>query len=294
MLIRAFVLLGLCTHSGCIDKLDVPNYAFEPKPIVNSIIVAGKRVTVYVSLTVGLQSSKASIVDNAEVLLFANNELIETLEHKGDGVYKSQLLAQEETEYRCEVTIPGYPKAVCSTIIPKKMRIIRFEHINKAGVDEEGLTYPAVKVTFENDINTPVHYELKIKLFPSEGEIDQPSLTNIIDPVLHNEGLPLAVFSNELMKTNTYTMIINYTTGSALRTSSNGWITDLYPIQVELRTTCSNYYKFTKQRFLYVISNSEPIFSPGATSTFNLYSNVDNGYGIFAGYTTVESSIIYP
>ena len=102
----------------------------------------------------------------------------------------------------------------------------------------------------------------------------------------------MTVFSNELIEGNTYTMIINYTTGSASRSNNEGWVTNLFPVRVELRTVCFNYYKFIKQQYLYEHSNSEPIFSVGATSTFNLHSNVENGYGIFAGYSSVKSEII--
>jgi hypothetical protein len=89
-------------------------------------------------------------------------------------------------------------------------------------------------------------------------------------------------------------MIVNYSTGSASRTGNSGWETELFPVQVELRTVCNHYYKFIKQQYLYEVANSTPIFSVGVTSTYNLYSNVENGYGIFAGYSSVKSNIIYP
>ena len=233
------------------------------------------------------------MVDNAEVFLYVNNEYTETLEYIGDGLYKSQYITEEERDYRCEVVVPGFQPAICSTYMSKRKNIISFEHINKAGVDEEGFTYPAVKITFDNEPSKPLYYEVVISL-TRDGGIYRPRLLNIVDPILLNEGLLIAVFSNKHIVGNTYTMTINYSTGSALNSNNTGWVTDLYPVQVELRTICYNYYKFIKQQYLYELSTSEPIFSVGATSTYNLHSNVQNGYGIFAGFSSVKSEIINP
>ncbi|MDD2549870.1 MAG: DUF4249 family protein, partial [Bacteroidales bacterium] len=246
------------------------------------------------SLAVKFTAEPTPEVDNAEVLLYVNNEYNETLEHIGEGFYQSQLIAQEGSEYRCEVTIPGYPMATCATRVPNHQNILKFEHINKAGIDEEGLTYPAVKVTFDNLPDTSVYYEIVINIFQHEDYKGSPNPFHIVDPVLLNEGLPMAVFSNELIEGSTYTMTINYQMGGASYTESTGWVTSLYPVQVELRTVSQSYYKFIKQQYLYELANSEPLLSVGVTGSYNLYSNVHNGYGILTGYSSVKSEIIDP
>lgn len=295
MLIRAAVLVGLFSHAGCIEKLDVPNYTFEPKPIVNSIIVSGKRIGVSVSLAVDLQAPKASIVDNAEVLLFVNNELAETLEHKGDGVYKSQLMAQEETEYRCEVTIPGYPTATGSTYIPRHRNVTIDEHINIAGADEEGWPFAAIRVSFKNNPDKTTYYQIAIKIIREDRIGTQLQTSNIVDPVLLSEGLPLLVFSNKTIQGNSYTMTINYGNGhNEYLNGVNDPVWTLDPVQIELRTVSYDYYKYIKQLYLYEKSTEEAIFSAGAISHFNLHSNIENGYGIFTGYSAVNSSIYTP
>jgi hypothetical protein len=287
------IALVLIASFSCRKKVDWHPPELEPMPVVNSIIKCGKPISVRVSLTVDFSGKTAPAVTNAVVLLYINNQLAETLEHTGDGLYQSQHIAQEDSEYRCEVAIPGFPLAKCFTRTPKRQEIIKFEHINKAGVDEEGLTHPAVKVTFSNAPSQALYYHIVITI-DMHDNWQQPQLLNITDPILLNEGLPIVVFSNERINGDTYTMIINYTTGSASNTNNAGWVTKLYPVQVEIRTICYQYYKFIKQQYLYELSNNEPIFSVGATSTFNLHSNVENGYGIFAAYTSVKSEIIYP
>ena len=289
-----FSLVFVFLLSSCYKKLDWNPPEFEQKPVVNGVIKSGSAITIMVSKAVKFNAEPTPALDNAEVVLYVNNELAETLEYIGDGLYQSELIAQDDNEYRCEVTIPGYPTATCSTVIPKHQNIVKFEHINKAGVDEEGLTYPAVKVTFDNVPNTPVYYEVVIRIFEDEDYKGSPDPFNIVDPVLLNEGLPMAVFSNELIEGSTYTMTINYSMGGASYISNTGWVTTLYPVQVELRTVSHSYYKFIKQQYLYELTNSEPLLSVGVTGTYNLPSNVQNGYGILTGYSSVTSEIIDP
>lgn len=289
-----FSLVFVFLLSSCYKKLDWNPSEFEQKAVVNGVIKSGSAITIMVSKAVKFTAEPTPAVDNAEVALYVNNELAETLEYIGDGLYQSELIAQDDNEYRCEVTIPGYPTATCSTVIPKHQNIVKFEHINKAGVDEEGLTYPAVKVTFDNLPDTTIYYELVIVLYEDEDYKGSGDPFNIVDPVLLNEGLPIAVFSNELIEGSTYTMTINYTTGSAYNHNNTGWVTSLYPVQVELRTICHNYYKFIKQQYLYEVATGESFLSVGATGTYNLPSNVQNGYGIFTGYSSVTSEIIDP
>jgi hypothetical protein len=297
MLISRICLLSfvfvLITLNSCHKKVDWLPPAFQQKPVVSGVIKSGELIDVKVSLAVAFNAQSPAEVDNAEVQLYVDNQYEETLEYAGNGHYQSVYVAEEERDYRCEVSIPNFQTAVCSTFIPKQKNIIQFEHINKAGVDEEGLTYPAVKVTFENIPNQINYYELVINLFSSE-EIFRPSLLSIIDPVLLNEGLPIAVFSNEMIDGDSYTMLINYTTGSAYNQNNSGWVTELFPVQVELRSVCFNYYTFIKQQYLYEMATDEPFLSVGSVGVFNLHSNVENGYGILAGYSSVKSEIINP
>jgi len=287
------VALFLIVTSSCHQKVDWNPPGFEQQPVVNSIIRCGKPIAIKVSQAIPFSAETTPEVDNAEVVLYVDNEFAEILEYTDEGLYESQLEAQEEKEYRCEVSIPGYPTAECSAYIPKHQNILKFEHINIAGVDEEGLTYPAIKITFDNEPDKSLFYEVVITLFEDDN-VYQPWLNSIIDPVLLNEGLPITVFSNEMIKDSSYTMIINYATGSASNANNAGWVTNLFPLQIELHTVCYDYYKFIQQQYQYELATGEPILSVGVTSTFNLHSNVENGYGIFTGYSAVKTDTIYP
>jgi hypothetical protein len=154
------------------------------------------------------------------------------------------------------------------------------------------MTYPAVKFTFSNTKNENCYYEARIRLI-KYGSEQIADMYNIVDPVLLNEGLPLSVFSNELITDTAYTMTINYFTGSASSTNGGPMTTTLYPFILEFRSVSYDYYQFARQKYLYDTGRF-PEFGLSSNQAFQLYSNVKNGYGIFAGYSSVISDTITP
>ncbi len=293
LFVRFFsMILAFLTLLSCREKVNWQFPEFEPTPTINSIIVNGSRIAVHVSYAEKFAASPLTLVEDATVNLFINNLYAETLTYQGNGYYFSNQIAEPDVEYKCEVTVPTFPLISCTTIIPKPQNIIRVEHINKAGVNEEGATYPAVKVTIGNNSNENLYFELLIKLVKGD-YIRRAEIVNIIDPVLLHEGLPLTIFSNELIVDNSYEMTVNYTTGSYGCSPQTGCQTKLYPFIVELRTVNFDYYQFVKQLYLYELGRYPSIIG-GVVSAFPLYSNIENGFGIFAGYSSVETDTIYP
>ena len=265
---------------------------FTPVPTVNSILAVDSIVKVHVSLAGKLDTNELVLIDNAEVLLYVNGVYKETLTRSDKGIYSSSFVVEKLKAYRCEVNIPGYKTVTCSDSIPETTIISDIIHIDKAGKDEEGMTYPAIKFTFTNDPAEKKYFEVIIRLIQYRHE-RVATLETITDPVLLNEGLPIALFSNESIKGNNYTMTLNYFTGSAGSTNGEPFRTTLFPLILEVRSVSSNYYHFVKQKYLYE-KGRYPEFMAASTTAFPLYSNITGGYGIFAGYSVTKSDTIYP
>ena len=265
---------------------------FKQVPTINSVLKADSQLKVHISLASKLDTNELKGLDNAQVQLYVEDVFKELLTSIGNGVFTSTTIVKPLKKYECRVDIPGYESVSCISSIPKPSHLRDIIHISVAGKDQEGMTYPAVKFTFSNTKNEKSYYEARIRLieFGSEQIAD---IYNIVDPVLLNEGLPLSVFSNELITDTAYTMTINYITGSA--GSSNGGTvhTILYPFILEVRSISYDYYQFARQKYLYDTGRF-PEFGLSSNQAFQLYSNVKNGYGIFAGYSAVISDTITP
>jgi hypothetical protein len=265
---------------------------FTSVPTVNSILIKDSTLKVQVSLAGKLDTNQLALINNAEVLLYVDGDYRETLTLFDNGMYSSSTVVEPLKTYRCDVYVPGFDLVSGSDLIPVPVAVTGITHIDIAGKDEEGMNYPAIKFTFSNNPSEKQYYEVVIRLISNRYEW-VASLETITDPVLLNEGLPLALFSNESIKGSSYTMTINYFTGSASSFNGGPMQTDLYPVILEFRSVSQNYYKFVKQKYLYDLGRY-PEFMAASTTAFQLFSNINNGYGIFAGYCSVKSDTIYP
>lgn len=284
------IILTIC-FSSCRKLVETETKNFAPAPVINSIIKAGEPLIIHVSIASSFNKTEITGVDNAVAKLYANDEFKEQLVYIGNGKYISNTTAEPLINYEYRVNIPGFSEVVSKTIIPEATSIIETEHVSVAGKDKEGSTYPAIKFTFNSTPAEAQYFEARIRLFRSEVEYIA-EIINIVDPVLLNEGLPLTVFSNDLITDTTYTMTINYITGSS-SSSGGSYYTNLYPLILEIRSVSKDYYLFARQKYLYDTGRF-PEFGLSTNTAFPLYSNVENGYGIFMGYSAVFSDTIYP
>ncbi len=264
---------------------------FPSVPVVNSILISGEQLNVHVSLTSKIDTGSFALVGNATISLYRDGVFIEHLEYAGEGTYLSDHVIEPAAEYSCEIDIPGYERVLCSDSLPAAESLAGIVHINIAGKDEEGMTYPSVQVSFTNNPLRRQYFEIVLKAYSRKYE-SHATLEAITDRVLLNEGLPLLVFSNELITDPVYTMNINYFTGgSSIMMGMNR--ASLMPLIVELRSVSYEYYRFIRQNYVYE-RGREPEFGPVPAVPLSLYSNIKNGYGIFAGYSFVRSDTLFP
>lgn len=294
--VKRYLTIGLfiiasINFNGCRKLVEAEIQNFTTAPVINSIIKAGEPLTVHISIATNFNETEITSIDNALVDLYADDVFIEQLTLSGNGIYVSETTAEQLKKYECRVSVPGYAEAVCKTIIPAETSISEIEHISVAGKDTEGVTYPALKFTFHCIPDEDQYFEVRIRLFQFDSE-NNADIINIVDPVLLNEGLPLTIFSNDLIQDTTYTMTINYITGSSSSTGGS-YYANLFPFMLEIRSVSKDYYLFARQKFLYDTGRF-PEFGLSTNTAFPLYSNVKNGYGIFIGYSSVVSDMIYP
>lgn len=285
------LLLFLLKLASCTEIVTTNFPPFEPIPTINSILVQGEPLSINVSLTGRLDSIVLPNVANASVDLYIDNVFIERLEYREDGIYTSKTIVESEKDYQIKAIIPNYDTIICHQKLPHPNSILDVQYISPAGIDENGDSYSSTKVTFKNDPNEQKYNEIKIVSTQKNNSQNIPKrlLVNIIstmsvitDPVLLNEGLAIALFSNEIIKDSIYTITLNFPGGSS----------NLYSFLVELRSVTYDYYRYHKQYYLYNEGKYGDIIAKA--TEFPLYSNIENAYGIFAGYSVFVSDTIRP
>ena len=279
-----------------------------PSPVVHCILAEGEPLELQLSWTAAMDTARLKFIENAQVRLFVDGEYAETLTHLQKGFYVASCTVASSVRYQCEIHIPGHETIIASDSMPAALAPTNVQYIPVAGRDEEGYPYPAIRFTFANNPNEKRYYEAviweirdnyKFEINPETGEGEFILIEDdwqtvypgpVTDPILKSEGLPIHVFSNELIKGNEYTITLNYTNGSFSSSDGGEWIADSRPTILELRSVSYDYYRYAKQKYLYE-SNFFPEFGR-STPTFSLYSNIDKGYGIFAGYASVFSDTL--
>ena len=272
---------------GCREWVEGELPQHKVTPVVNSILKNDSVIKVHLSLTVPLDETKYQVIDSAEILLYEDGEFQGLLSYDGEGIYTSRSMAVPNKFYSFEIDVPGYEGLKATEYVPAPVELYQVQHINFAGKNEEGIIYPAVKVAFQNDPTEVRYYEIVIQLL-SHGRTWAANLEEITDPIILNEGVALALFSNKQIVGDTAHITVNYTTGS-----TSGSVTGLYPLFVELRAVSENYYRYKKQLHIYEKSRY-PDGLLGSNAVATLYSNVLGGYGIVAGYSVTKSDTIVP
>ena len=282
---------------------------FEPVPVVHCMLREGKPLEMRLSWTAKIDSSRLKFIENAQVRLFVNGEYAETLTHRQKGIYDATSAVASSVRYCCEINIPDCETIIVTDSLPAMVVLSNVQLIPVSMRNEEGLPIPAVRFTFDNNPAERRYYEAVIWEFQEkwawgfdpEFGFEKPMVVdsnymsqvpyyeNLIDPILKSEGLQIPVFSNEHIKGNEYTMTINFCVGYS-RSGDEPWVAVLNPIIMELRSVSYDYYRYAKQKYLYETGFAPEFGKPAPV--FSLYSNIDKGYGIFAGYAAFLSDTL--
>lgn len=285
IILAIVTVFTLCVACRKLVQDEFPD--FDPKPVINSILVNGQPIRMHVSMAQKLDQNPLQGMDDAEVLLFEDSIFVEKLTVEGNGLYSSSVIAQSGKTYSFSIAVPGHETIHTATKVPVAQQIVDIKHFKNMGIDADGIPIPCIFITFSNNTQEKTYYQILMKysIWVSIGlkESIEASILNINDPVLLNESIPMPIFSNEKIKDSVYKMQIQYTTHSY----------EMYPLIVELRTIDSAYYHYLQSLYLYERgrfgSNIGEVYP-----NYSLYSNIKNGYGITAAYSSVTFDTVFP
>jgi hypothetical protein len=278
--------------------------------VINSIISPDSVVKVNLTKVRGFSES-TPVVSDATVNLFENDSLIRTLNYSSNGWYVSNFFPDEGQKYSVEI-ISNQKELSAETSIPQKTQILNasyslYDHINDVG---ENYKTSKSKVTFYDNPNQENYYEIFLArlengilyyyLYPKYNDISIGTLIN--DPVLLNEGNqdyePTSYFfSDELFNGDTIT--ITFPGGGDAYYIDDIFMPDSRNTFVILRSISKEYYNFRKfwTRHSYNQQNGKPVSDPMMLlfvgEPVEMYSNVNNGYGVFTGYSQTTTILSY-
>lgn len=274
--------LALGLLASCVSNYDGPMPSGERLPVLNALLYPDSAIALRLTWPqkVGNTSNYAPIC-NALVLVKENNVPIGYAAPERDGWYLMDAAAKAGHEYSIEAEVPGYKTLTATTYIPSPIDVSMEQHIEQC--------YPLDLTMVNLDLGKIPTHASGIWVHAKEAN---PDGTWKKDPMMMYSNSPLPDSFNrsynsaaECGHSFSYDFFIRVH-GDLLNSAHNTLLfAPFVPIKqgaVVVITAGADYDRYFKSLFL------QSYWSPKSDVPFTyepvkVYSNVQNGYGIFAG-----------
>jgi hypothetical protein len=298
---------------SCEKKLDIDLPDTEKHIVVNGMINPDSLLEVRVSKSRNILDTNAiEHLSDALVKLFVNGVFIQDLTSSGDGFFTSGLFPEINKEYAITVDYPGLRTVHTQCRIKEASPIMSIDTLREIVINDWG--YGEIDTTsnmkfdirFNDNAATNDFYFLAISsLQPIYEYIDTvPNITgyhqvseyfNTQDLVFRSntndfsiEGFHGKVFSDELFNGNSYTIQLELflsSSGDIYAPEQN--LLDSTMFYVRLYSVNQDFFRFVNSYNLNQSSEYDPFSQP-----VQIFSNVENGLGLFTGYSVDIDSLI--
>lgn len=289
--------------TSCEEPIDGVIGVPEAKLAISSTFYPNELVHVSVSSTFG-QNQQAMNISNAQVNLYSNDNLIESLEYVSPiGISSSSYYSTREfrpeinKRYTIRVDAPGFDQVVAISSIPVPVPIRLFELQNLSKGPKEGtddVFSIQVNIDYDDPADFTNYYHLRIfqqyRRFVISPTGDTVIIDNYLTPVNFPEspeGYYKLVAQNNggiLIQDHPHDDYLSF----IFRPRLNPDIELLGHLFAQFRTVSKEYYDFEHS-----ISNGNGSSTGGSgvNPSVVVQGNVSNGFGIFAGYAFSSDSL---
>ena len=307
-----FKLLVFCVISAIIlsscgeDEIEVPRN--DPEIAIASFF-SQDSIKVYVFKSVyilaGYNTTEGDIYIDSAVVKFGDGLFIDTLERKEEIYYISTLptmhkrsyyilkkFLQDNKEYSITVSSPGLKTAEATTTIPRKVEIIKTDTVPTIYTSmpyyfPNGIPYYICKITFKDPAHIKNYYYFEIRGvdiqaynegFKGKGT---PKGFHCHDPIVEENiewsDANKILFSDELIDGKEYSLEILISKETF----------EYDHVFLYLHSVSKDFYLHIKSYSQYDKAKEDEFSEPVL-----IYSNIQNGIGIFAGCSTSVDSLM--
>lgn len=296
----ALIILVGCTKEVSIE---IPE---QPKLVVlNSLFPKDSILNISLNTTQSILDNSENTISIANGQLFENDIFIEDLTFQGSNLISTHI-ARKNNNYKIVVDVPGYETVTAEDEMVENPKLLSATYQDSVYIGDEGDLFSQASIEIKDDANVENYYELNmyLKALGVVGNADSDSSFDrtrsdlffdvlINDIVIQNEGLlnylpEKLIFSDELFRDQDYTLKINFRAFNSSFYEDNR--TNQIGLVIQLRKVSKNYYQYSKTLTRHLENQFSDIWD-GVSQPAPVFSNVENGYGIFAGYASVNDTI---
>lgn len=273
------LLAMMLAFSACTDEVsvDIPEQA--PLLVINSFFTADSLWQAELSSTVSTASKPGKkLIENARLVLWQNNQPVDTMIEISTGNYVSDIQPVPGKTYLITAQAEGFPSVRATGTLPEMAVDFTILSLEPA---EDLPTFSdenyELQLKIESTAQEQVFFNLSMYVLQENDSmvrVDSAFLANesLIDD--QDEGRGITFSASELSEEGQLEVLIQkkYLAGKQLI--------------VFLKTISPGYYQYEVSLHEHLNTIGTPFSQPVA-----VYSNVVDGYGIFAGYMIAADTI---
>lgn len=291
---RLSIALLLLFSISCETYIDIDVPPLEKKPVLNCLFTENQAFKLRLSLSADVKDTSETLIEGATVRLYANGDLVEQLADLGNGVYVSDYKAQLATKYRIEADVEGFETIRATDSLPQMVLPENVYYKKNAIAGGYGNTYTEANITINDPGFTDNYYEISLSAKHTSSWYDpdyggyHTSYTNdniaywlIDDPVINAEDVigwvGSIAFSDMMFNGEKYQLKLPVDDMPENATH-----------YVRFNTVSGCYYKYKSTMDKHLFNQGgwsyDDLLLIDGGNPVEMYTNVENGYGIFAGY----------
>lgn len=264
---------------SCVDEIVFDLDKHESKLVVNSFFSPSDSIRINLSRSIPvLDKDTVNYVKNASVLIYCQDELVDKMNYDGNGNYSLNTSIVTGKEYSIIVDAPGFNTLTAKDMIPEPVQILSFDTITI----DNGLLY--CEIGFKNDLHAMNYYLLEIvskyPVWDSDSshscQVDIINSDILVENVDFGNADKRLVFSGRNLQDSVYALGFVLDKLPLLNSCIDGSNT----LYIQFKNISEKYYSYLKSYY------------SSQTWQDEVYTNAENGYGIFAGYSVTLDSIV--
>ena len=320
MKVRISILIVILAFlSSCNREIDFEFPDVEPAIVINSIITPESPFCVHISAIMPISDESyidvtepdgygftntytvpnPKIIDNASVLMYEDGALLTPLGYAEDGYYFSDKCPKVGSTYTLVVNAPGYKECKATTTLYNMPVLSNMSFCDTISVDEEGYPLSRLSLTIKDTIPSRNFYEMSCRAVSDKYDVEYEwiyfnSSRNTDKVLTQSECLPfnnrVLLFTDDYFSSGNHNLevIYNYLMYVAMVK---------YDLEITVKAISESYYEYHRSKLLqsYQDEGLFEDFANGETLSaipVDIYSNIENGYGVFASYSTMTDTIM--
>lgn len=276
-----YLILIFLTFVSCQRETEIDIPQSDPKIALSCFLIPQKNIEIYLCQSIYIYDTEEVPITNAIVKLYKNNSLLEVIPHSEKGYYRTNKQPEAGANYSIEVVVDGFEAIKAKTTIPKPS-IISSTILQKNTTTDNGSSLIFYQMTIKApDTNSVKYYDYFCNIISDKKHFDGTpnyfSTAISYDTFIMNEGdEKTSFFSIDLFNNSTFKLNLYYNDPHNYLmfedTVSYNISSQIYSISKELYL-----YKKSLRKYSTNHANIWQFSNP------SIYSNIENGYGIFAG-----------